>query len=55
MFGGLLDRVKVDLVRIYLECDIGTQLTDSEGQWRGPAKFLRVFDTTSRIRFSQRD
>ena len=52
MFKGLLNRVKVDLVRIYLKMIYGAQLTDCEGQWGDQAKFLRVFDTESRSRFS---
>ena len=52
MFKGLLNRVKVDLVRIYFKMIYGAQLTDCEGQWGDQAKFLRVFNTESRSRFS---
>ncbi len=47
MFGGLLNRVKTNLVRIYLEYGIRhqAQLTDNQGRRRGPAKFLRVLNT----------
>ena len=47
MFRDLLNRVKTDLVRIYLKYDIWHQarLMDNQGRRRGPAKFLRVLNT----------
>ena len=56
MFIGLLNRVKVDLVRTVLALVSGAQLMDSKkGQWGEPTKFLRVSDTKSRSGFSKRD
>jgi hypothetical protein len=47
MFRDLLNRVKTDIVRIYLEYGIWNQarLTDNQVQRRGPAKFLRIINT----------
>jgi hypothetical protein len=47
IFRDLLNRVKTNLVRIYLKYGIWNQaqLTDNQGQRRGPAKFLRVINT----------
>ena len=53
MFLNLLSRVKVDLVRIYLQVTSGDQVTVNKGQWWRPAKFLCIFDTGFRSQFSQ--
>ena len=45
MFLGLLNRVKIDLVRTHLRRTIWSLLVDNKGQWGRPAKFLRIFDT----------
>jgi hypothetical protein len=39
--------LKLTLYVLTLMMIPGAQLTDSKGQWRGAAKFLRVFDTAS--------
>ena len=52
MFKGLLNRVKVDIVCVYLTVIFGGQLTVSTGQWGRTAEFLRIFDKKSQSRFS---
>ena len=45
MFRGLLNRVRVDLVRTHPNVLSGLQLTESKGQRGRSAKFLRLYVT----------